>query len=514
MASGQTTPRHADVIVIGCGPVGAMAAILLGQRGLSVIVVERDREVYPLPRAAVYDGEIARIFQNCDLQTRFLDHVEAMKGAGFRGGEGQPLGPDLVFPEGYAGSQGHPENFVFHQPLLEGGMRARALELGITLLLGHVASAPQQNDEGVRVTATPVDGGSPMVIEGRWLIAADGASSPVRKHLGIAWESLGYDRDWIVMDVILDDPKADLPPLAVQVCDPKRIHTYVPMCGVRRRWEFIINPGEDPKAMMREASLWGLLGRYLKPTQARIERAAAYQFHASIAERLAEGRIFLVGDAAHQTPPFLGQGMCTGIRDALNIAWKLDHVNRGVMPARMLSTYDSERRPHAMDTVDHAVAVGKLMDAFADAQLTSNWPTDLSALYGGSRNRAQLAAGVFAHPTGRDCDRETGKPVPQPLLHTPQGPQPMDAVTGTGFRVVSRDDVAGGLPPDLMARLAAAGVTFVVLPASRLASAQLDELLSRTTTIVVRPDNYVFGVADADRPAPALLAQLATHFNP
>lgn len=514
MASGQTTPRQADVIVIGCGPVGTMAAILLRQRGLSVIVVDREREIHPLPRAAVYDGEIARVFQNCGLQQRFLDHVEAMKGAGFRGGDGQPLGPDLVFPEGYVGAQGHPENFVFHQPLLEGGMRARALELGATLLLGHVASAPQQDAESVRITAMPVDGGAPVVIEGRWLIAADGAASPVRKHLGIGWESLGYDRDWIVLDVILDDTSADLPPLAVQVCDPKRIHTYVPMCGARRRWEFIVNPGEDPKAMTREASLWELLGRYLKPSQGRIERAAGYQFHASVAERLVEGRVFLAGDAAHQTPPFLGQGMCTGIRDALNIAWKLDHVNRGVMPAHVLETYDSERRPHAMDTVDHAVAVGKLMDAFADAQLTGNWPTDLSALYGGARSRAQLAAGVFAAPTGRDCDRETGKPVPQPLLHTPQGPLPLDAVTGTGFRVISGDDIEDTLTPALRSRLHAAGVSFVVLPASRRASPQLDELLARAEAVVVRPDNYVFGVTDPGRPAPELLGQLVSHFTP
>lgn len=506
--------KQSDVIVVGLGPVGAMAAILMRKRGLSVTVVEKDHDIYPLPRAAVYDGEIARVFQSCGLQERLLAHVEPMRGAGFRGGEGQPLGPDLIFPEGYAGPQGHAETYLFHQPLLEGDMRARARELGADILTGYRASAPMVTANGVRLTATPAEGGPALTVEGRWLVAADGASSPIRKHLGIAWDSLGYDRDWIVMDVILDDPDAALPPLAVQVCDPRRIHTYVPLCGNRRRWEFIVNPGEDPAVMAREASLWSLLSPYLKPGQGRIERAAAYQFHASIASRLREGPIFLVGDAAHQTPPFLGQGMCTGIRDAANLAWKLDHVKRGVMPEGVLGTYDSERRPHAMDTVDHAVAIGKLMDAFAAAQIDGNWPTDLSALYGGTRSRAQLAAGVFAIPTGRACDGQTGKPVPQPRVHTGAGALLMDEVTGTGFRVISGEPADELVPPALRARLESRGVTFVHLPPARRASPHLDELLGACAAVVVRPDSYVFGVTDAERTPAMLLAQLATHFTP
>jgi len=505
MASTRTT---VDVIVIGFGPVGATAALLLRQHGLTVAVIEREQGIFPLPRAALIDGEIARVFQNLDILGRLGEFLEPMPGAGFRTGKGEPIGPDLVFPKGIPGPQGHPESQSFHQPVLERVLRERAAELGVDTWLGWEAEAPEQDGRGVRMLIRPTGGGDAMVLEGSWLIAADGAASPVREHLGIDWGSVGYDRDWLVMDIVLEDDTLRLPEVGVQVCDPERIHTFVPMCGPRRRLEFIFNPGETREHMLRESTLWELLSRYVDPGQARIERAAAYQFHAAISARWREGRIFLAGDAAHQMPPFLAQGMCTGIRDAMNLSWKLALVQQGRMPASSLDSYQSERKPHALDTVDHAVAIGKLMDAFAAAQIDGNWPTDLSAVYGGTRSRDRLQEGILsATPGGL-----RGALGPQPMLQTPSGPVLMDEVGGTGFRLLIRDGgILEAASPE-QALIERTGITVVQLPPHIAAASPLPDPLGGHQAILLRPDHYVFGVADSPRDIGALLTELVGWF--
>lgn len=502
-----------DVAIIGYGPVGATAALLLASRGLSVAVVERLTDLFPLPRAAIYDGEIARVFQNLGVQQRMREHVTPLKGGGFRTADFQVIGEDLLYPEGWVGSQGHHDAFSFHQPHLEHTLRERAAELGVKVWLGHEAAHPVQTPGGVVVTAQPVAGGAPVTIAARWLIAADGAASPVREQLGIDWGSLGYDRDWLVMDLILPEGAGkNLPQIGLQVCDPDRIHTYVPMAGSRRRWEFIFNPGETREELLESARQWELLAAYLKPGEAEIERAAAYQFHSAIAERWQEGNIFLAGDAAHQTAPFLGQGMCTGIRDAANLAWKLDFVKRGLLPESALASYGAERRPHARDTVDHAVALGNLMDAFAQAQRDGKWPEDISAIYGGERRREHLSGGILAAPRGYDGDRLVGTLAPQPLLRDGGNAVLMDDTIGTGFRLVTSQRWSGPERDRLEPQFARLGGTILELPPANRASAQFDALLQDHAAVLIRPDHYIFGVSQDDAGTANLLRELLSHF--
>lgn len=499
--------KQFDIVIIGYGPVGATAAVLFAQKGLTVAVIEKEPEIFNLPRAALFDGEIARVFQNIGVLDRLQGFIEPMKGGGFRAATGDPIGPDLVYPEGFIGAQGHPETYVFHQPGLEKAIRNRAAELGVTTWLGHLAGHPTEDETGVEIEVTPTKGGSSFKVRGTWLIAADGAASPVREYLGIDWGSLGYDRDWIVMDLILKNEIPSLPDIGVQVCDPARIHTFVPMVGNRRRWEFIVNRDEKRSDMLREDRLWDLLSRYLTPADADIERAAGYQFHAAISAQWRRGRIFLAGDAAHQTPPFLGQGMCTGIRDVANLAWKIDHVLRCLMPDRILDSYEAERRPHALDTVDHAVAIGQLMDAFAQAQLDGNWPTDLSAVYGGERGRLKLDGGIVSHrPEAR-----AGGLSAQPLLSSAV-PCLLDDLVGTGFRLFSQSPVAPHLSPDLQRFAKMVGMTFVDLSAQRLDGDRPGDPLDGSFAVLVRPDHYVFGHAATPRDLDILLAEARAFF--
>lgn len=507
----MTDPIHQfDVIIIGYGPVGATAALLLRQRGLSVAVIDRLTEPFPLPRAAILDGEVARLLQNLGIKDAMGEDLQQLRGGGFRTAELQPIGPDLVYPEGALGSQGHFDSHSFHQPTFERVLRNRAVAQGVCTYLGYEAALPVQDADAVSVAATPSAGDEPVILSGRWLIAADGAASPVREGLGIDWGSLGYDRDWLVLDLILTDPALQLPEIGLQVCDPDRIHTYVPMAAKRRRWEIIFNPGDTREEMLDPARQWQLLSRYLTPDQAVIERAAAYQFHSAIATQWQAGRIFLAGDAAHQTAPFLGQGLCTGLRDVANLAWKFDFVKRGLLPESALASYQIERQPHARDTVDHAVAIGKLMDAFAQAQIDGNWPTDMSALYGGSRTREHLSGGILARPIGDEANNLVGTLAPQPLVHDRGDIRLLDDAIGTGFRLLS------AAPLDLHASqrvaFAALGGLICELPADRRASPQLDAMLGQYEAVLVRPDHYVFGVSTPQRSPEALLSELLAHF--
>ncbi|MFM2072650.1 MAG: hypothetical protein RLZZ623_2914 [Actinomycetota bacterium] len=334
-----------DVAIIGLGPTGATLANLCGLWGLRTVVFERSLAPYPQPRACHLDAEIARIFQHLGFEDELAELLTVSAGMEYIDAGGTRL---FTF-EGFEREQllGWHEDYVFVQPEIDRMLR-RGLEQyqHVTVRLGEDAPGIDE----LRSMAT-------------YVAACDGAGSAVRDQLGIDLvEAAGraFDERWFVVDVMVHDTSHPaLPTIIQQVCDRQRLATFVPSHGWHRRWEFRLADDEVVPDVWRLLAPWGATS-----TNADLVRAAVYRFHALTASRWRDGNVFLLGDAAHQMPPFMGQGMCSGIRDAANLVWKLAEVIHESAEPVLLDSYESERRTHVEAvtalSIDAGVLLGKL----------------------------------------------------------------------------------------------------------------------------------------------------------
>jgi 3-(3-hydroxy-phenyl)propionate hydroxylase len=456
------TTFDADVIVVGCGPVGVMAALRCAQRGLHVIAVDRSNEIYPLPRALGMDDEIQDVFGRAGLLDSLRANSIALPGAQFVNAAGEQV-VGIELPEGTLGALGHPLVVTFNQPALEQALRDAAVSEGVDMRLGLDAFAVADIDGGVQIGLT--DNTGDVHLSAPWLIAADGAKSTVRSLRGIELEDQGFDQTWLVVDATLLDPDLPLPRLAQQVCDPARVCTLVPGPGLHRRWEFQLRDDEAREQVLADDAVEEFLAPWGTPEQIQVDRAAVYRFHATVAERFRDGPVLLAGDAAHQMPPFNGQGMCTGIRDVENLTWKLAQVSNGQADARLLDTYDEERRPHAASQVAHSVDAGLLMQAIAfdgDAALESGY---------GQKPFPQLVG--------------SGLDASHPSVGTiiPGGPNPKSV---DGWSVITASP-SFETPPGW----AAIGGSVTLAKA-----ADFTGLLDDGQAVIVRPDRYIAAVTN------------------
>lgn len=452
------------VIVVGGGPVGIVAALECRRRGFEVSVVERSTEVYDLPRAIVMDDEIQRALALSGAPVSTV--TSPLGGAEFIDTDGNRI-IGFELPHGTTTPLGYAPVVRYYQPELEAHLRGCAIETGVVLMLGDEVVSVEQGESGVAATLA-----SGRRLDGEWLIAADGAASPIRKSLDIRFDSLGFDQDWLVVDVRLRDGREPvLPDLVQQICDPARPSTFVPGHGRYRRWEFQLQPGETRDEMTSPDRVWSLLAPWLTEVDADIVRAVVYRFHATVASSMRVGRVFIAGDAAHQMPPFLGQGLCSGIRDAANLGWKLQMVDTGRAGDRLLGTYDHERRPHARGVVEHATDMGRLIDQLAGR---GGAQSGLDSAYGGQRPFPHLEHGFVtgSHPL-------TGRQMPNITLSDGRS---FDDAAGDGFAVVCsgvnpRDEESFDRWRDIGAVVVNGDVSAI------------------DGVILVRPDRYVAAVA-------------------
>ncbi|MBN9488796.1 MAG: bifunctional 3-(3-hydroxy-phenyl)propionate/3-hydroxycinnamic acid hydroxylase [Alphaproteobacteria bacterium] len=446
----------ADVAIVGCGPVGALLANLLSQAGLSVDVFDREAGIHTLPRAVHFDGEVMRIFQAAGLAEKIANATRSSsKGMHFIDAAGRTLlvrrGIDGPGPHGWAG------NWYFHQPTLERVLRDGLARFpNVRRHLGHEVVSIDE-------------------LDARYVIGCDGARSLARRAIGSRANDLDLHQPWLVVDLLCDPDSPRVRALAdytIQLCDPTRPMTIVNVGGKRRRWEIMLMPGDDPARLVEPDIFWPMMTKWLGPQDAVVERSAVYTFHSVVHEGWRKGRLLLAGDACHQTPPFLGQGMCAGMRDAANLAWKLAAVIKDGDPDALLDTYESERRPHVTAFIELAVRLGAIIQAtdpaavaerdrrFAEGPQTFDFP------------QPQLGPGFRI-----DAPPPVGTIFPQPRL---ADGRLMDDAIGQRFAIVGDVALLAHLRPDAI-RLPGVGREWLEQHHLRAA--------------LLRPDRYIYAVA-------------------
>ena len=464
-----------DVTILGGGPVGSFLATILNDMGVSNVVIDRDLIPYQLPRAIVMDDEILRACYDHGMGEWLRKNTEPLQRGDFVGPDDEVvIGADIP----PLGLQGVPPVVVHYQPELDAMLRAEAERRGSSVMWGRTVTA--MKDLGDRVVTT-LDNGE--TIESRWFVGCDGASSWTRKCVGLQLEDLRFDQEWLVVDAELHEgAHVDLPDGVRQYCHNDRPFTFVQ--GVRRyrRWEFQVQEGEDAALLNTESGLWKLLDGMISPATARIVRSAVYRFHAVVAPVMQRGNVFLAGDSAHQTPPFAGQGLNSGMRDAINLAWKFSFIARGVATEKILATYSTERVPHVRSTIAHAVDMGRLIDQLGGRV---SHGVDIESGYGGTRPSPYIEEGIVLGD-----DPRVGH---QFWFH----PEVSDAVRQDGASFV----LVTAKPMDIPSIVSGFPIVNVVAP----------ETLGESFAIVVRPDRYVAAVANTAADVEPILATLLSY---
>jgi 3-(3-hydroxy-phenyl)propionate hydroxylase len=523
-----------DVVICGYGPTGEVAANLLGQRGVRAVVVERGTEIFGIPRAVHFDGETMRLFQALGLEREVGEVSAPGESYTFLNARGRVLlHADIADLQP---RHGWPVGNLFNQPLLEEVLRKGAERFpSVEVRQGWDLVGFEQDDDGVRVKIRRVDGDRGDEISARYLLGCDGAASTTRHLAGLRLTDLQCDQPWLVCDLMLD-AGVEFRRTAFQFCDPRRPVTLVPCEGQHVRWEFMLHPGEDPAELEREDTVRELMAPYLRrlnrrlgPKDGTLLRRKTYRFHALVAETWRDGRLFLLGDAAHQTPPFLGQGMCAGIRDAFNLCWKLEGVLAGRLAPKVLETYQSERQPHARAVVEQAVRTGRIIQTTSRARAllrdvffaASRILPALQRPFLGEPSWP-LGPGLFDSPAPPSRSTAHGNPIDQPWVGTAAGERVrLDEVLGEGFAVLGLGvDPAQLVAAESSQSWAALGSRFLhVVPRGGVADGPgavvdvdggLAEWFARVggRVAVLRPDRQVFGVYGRGR-ASDLRAELA-----
>lgn len=500
-----------DVLIVGYGPVGKGLALMLCRKGYSVAIVERWDEAYPFPRAVCMDHEIRRVMNALG----FGDELARVSAPSPRyqwfGAQGQML---LDIDWTVESISGGPEAYFFHQPSLE-AMMDRELQAfpTVDINFGWEMEQFSQDGSGVILNVRQRDHhDQTRTLRGKYLIGADGANSQVRQQSEIEWTDLGFNADWLVVDVLPNDGVELRVPEAGQSCNPARPTTFVPG-GIEngrrhRRWEFMRLPGETTEELQTPDNVWELLSPWIKRNEATLVRHALYTFRSRVAANWRNGRAFLVGDAAHVMPPFMGQGMCSGLRDAWSLAWRLDLLLSGKGSEGILESYTEERLQHVTEVINLSVHLGKIICVADESEAAARDHQFLAGLAPPPPVFPSLRNGLLYQPRGYLAPF-AGTLGVHGQVAAGSRIGPCDAVVGQGFSILAwQYDPRDKLSDDVVQQLETLGANFVTVrtgqnveePSSNAVTDingkyELFFTSNGLSAVVVRPDFYIYGAA-------------------
>ena len=346
-------PNNVEVLIVGAGPVGTTMANLCGRLNIRTLMIDALPEIQNQPRAIALDNEALRILQLSGLDETSFSRVVIPEVRLH-----SPIFGQFARMNTRSIIDGHPMLITFYQPELEHALHHSLANYQSVQVARPVTWIKTEEVNDGCVCFLRMSDGSIQEVRTTYVIGADGASSPIRNSLGIGFGGSTYQEDWLIVDVLKAERNIDHIEF---LCDPRRPAPHMPAPDGRQRWEFMLHPGETRDEMLQEQKIRDLLKPWANLNQVEIERKAVYRFHARTANQFNSGRTFLIGDAAHVTPPFIGQGLVAGLRDTANLAWKLASVIQGHSSARILESYNTERQPHARAMIRLARWMGKLV---------------------------------------------------------------------------------------------------------------------------------------------------------
>ena len=396
-----------DVVIVGLGPTGGTLANLLALNGFSILILEREKSLYSLPRAVHFDDEIMRVFQTIGITKKFLKDTIVNKGTKFVNPEGKIL-LDWPRPRTITENGWYP-SYRFHQPDLEKNLRIRLRKFKkVSIRQNSDVCKIESTKDKVDLVFKDMMNHKLHNVSSKYVVGCDGARSVTRTQMGTELDNLGFTQKWVVVDLILKQKKDELPDRTIQYSNPKRPATYCRNVGKRRRWEFAIYDHENEEEILSDNYIWNFLKPWLSPKEAHLERKTIYTFQSAIASKWRKGRIFIAGDAAHLMPPFMGQGMCAGIRDVSNLAWKISLCIKNKHNEKFLDTYQTERFSNAKEYIETTMRMGEFVNAIGSDKITDNISSKPDGTKKMESIKPKLGLGL-----GNETDTNRGKIFPQ-----------------------------------------------------------------------------------------------------
>jgi 2-polyprenyl-6-methoxyphenol hydroxylase-like FAD-dependent oxidoreductase len=486
-----------DIVQIGYGPVGQVFAALAGRSGCRVGVYERYPALYGLPRAGHIDHEIMRVFQSLGCADAVERSAIRSNTYEWRNAAGQTL---IDFQWNAEGISGWPSDYLVFQPDLEDALhdvvtstKTVSLHLGVEAI--EIAQFPDHVELTVR------DGSSQRgvrTVTARYLVAADGGSSFARKALNLDWDDLGFSQPWLVVD-FKERRALSLPFENGQICDPER-----PMCLFQigkhhRRFSFMVKPGEEEWARETETA-WSLVSPWVGPDDVDLIRQTTYVFESKLLPEWRMGRAFFIGDSAHVMPPFMGQGMCSGIRDAANLSWKIAAVLSGKSADSLLDSYCTERKPHVADLIRLSIEVGRI-SCTTDPEAARKRD---QTLLGGARPPEPvfpgLVSGVRMSAPNAVEAALVGRLGPQAAIRIEGRTMWADDIFGSGWHLICSHDVSSSLSAkscEILKRIKATTMDFSGDKVEDITGFYADFFAKHgVSAILVRPDFYIYSAAE------------------